>query len=206
MPLLDVFDIKNNRVSQVNLREDIFSADIKEQLIKEVVHMQLANRRKGTASTKTRGEVSGGGRKPWRQKGTGRARAGSIRSPLWKGGGVVFGPHPKDYSYIIPKKARKVALRSVLSLKVKENKLKILDNIELPHIKTKEFVGIIKNIGISKALIVIDGRNEVIEKSARNIPDIKVLRVEGLNVYDILRYEDLVITKSALERIEERLS
>ncbi len=203
--LLDVFDINNNKIDQLNLKDEIFSTEIKEQLIKDVVDMQLANRRRGTASTKTRGEVSGGGRKPWPQKGTGRARAGSIRSPLWRGGGVVFGPHPRDYSYLLPKKARKVALRSVLSLKVKENKLKILDKIELPYIKTKEFVKIIKNIGVNKALIVIEGKNEIIEKSARNIPNIKVLRVEGLNVYDILRYDDLVLTKAAVERIEERL-
>jgi large subunit ribosomal protein L4 len=171
----------------------------------DVVVMQLANRRRGTAATKTRKEVSGGGKKPFRQKGTGRARQGTSRSPLQPGGGTVFGPHPRDYSYSVPKKVRRSALRSALSVRYTGSAMKVLDKLELEAISTKNFNGIVKTFSLTKPLFVIDKKNEVIEKSARNIPFVKVLRVEGLNVYDIIRHEQLVFTLDALKRIEEVL-
>jgi large subunit ribosomal protein L4 len=167
--------------------------------------MQLAKRRRGTAATKTRKEVSGGGKKPFRQKGTGRARQGTSRSPLQPGGGTVFGPHPRDYSYSIPKKVRRSALRSALSVRYSGSAIKVLDKLDLEAISTKNFNGIVKTFSLTKPLFVIDKKNEVVEKSARNIPFVKVLRVEGLNVYDIIRHEQLVLTLDALKRIEEVL-
>lgn len=203
--LADVIDIEGKKVSQVNLNEAIFGVPIKERLFYEVVKEQLANRRNGTASTKTRAYVSGGGVKPWRQKGTGRARAGSIRSPLWRKGGIVFGPHPRDYSYKVPKKVRKDALRAALAMRLKEGRLRILGGIELKRPKTKEILGILKNLGITKGL-VIDTANPELELATRNLKDVRVLRVEGLNLYTILSYDYLIITRSALERIEGILS
>jgi len=167
--------------------------------------MQLAGRRHGTASTKERSFVSGGGRKPWRQKGTGRARAGSTRSPLWRGGGTIFGPHPRDYSFHPPKKVRQAALRLVLSSKYREKKLLVLDRFDLEGIKTKKLTAVLKSLGISSALIVLDGPDEVLKKSARNIPGVQVMRCEGLNVHDILKYEYLVFLRSSLERVERDL-
>jgi large subunit ribosomal protein L4 len=171
----------------------------------DVVTMQLANRRRGTASTKTRKEVSGGGKKPFRQKGTGRARQGSSRSPLQPGGGTVFGPHPRDYSYSVPKKVRRSALRSALTVRYTGLAMKVLDKLELEAISTKNFNGIVRTFSLTKPLFVIDKKNEVLEKSARNLPFVKVLRVEGLNVYDIIKHEQLVLTLDALRRIEEVL-
>ena len=183
----------------------MFGCEVKPHLLHEVVKMQLASRRRGTASTKTRGFVRGGGTKPWRQKGTGRARAGTIRSPLWEGGGVVFGPHPRDYSYKANKKVKKSALRSALSSKLKENRLFIVESFTLSEIKTKEFTKLLRNLEIENALI-IDDRNTNLEMSARNVPSVKVLRPEGLNVYDILKYETLVITQPCVEKITKELS
>lgn len=205
MALADVFDIKGEKVGEVEIKDEVFSCDVKPYLMHDVVTMQLANRRRGTAATKTRKEVSGGGKKPFRQKGTGRARQGSSRSPLQPGGGTVFGPHPRDYSYSIPKKVRRSALRSALSVRYSGSAMKVLDKLDLEAISTKNFNGIVKTFSLTKPLFVIDKKNEVVEKSARNIPFVKVLRVEGLNVYDIIRHEQLVLTLDALKRIEEVL-
>jgi len=187
------------------LPESIFGVPIRPHLLHQTVIMQLNNRRSGTASTKTRGLVRGSGRKPWRQKGTGRARVGSIRSPLWTGGGTTFGPQPRDYSYRLPKKARREALLSALSLRRKDEKIIVIDKLELAETKTKLMLEVLKNLGVESALIVIHESDEKIERSARNLGAVKVLRAEGLNVYDILRYEHLVLTEQALGVIEERL-
>jgi large subunit ribosomal protein L4 len=195
-----VYNTSNEEVKQVALDEKVFACEAKPHLLYEVVKMQLANRRSGTASTKTRSHVRGGGTKPWRQKGTGRARFGSIRNPIWTGGGVVFGPHPRDYSYRVNKKVKKAALRSALSIKLKDEKVVIVDNFDLPEIKTKALVSILDLMGVNSACI-IDSGNNTLEKSARNLSYVKVLRPEGLNVYDILKYDTLVITQSCLETI-----
>ncbi|MCH7571103.1 MAG: 50S ribosomal protein L4 [Deltaproteobacteria bacterium] len=187
------------------LPESIFGVPIRPHLLHQTVIMQLNNRRSGTASTKTRGLVRGSGRKPWRQKGTGRARVGSIRSPLWTGGGTTFGPQPRDYSYRLPKKARREALLSALSLRRKDEKIIVIDKLELAETKTKLMLEVLKNLGVKSALIVIHESDEKVERSARNLGTVKVLRAEGLNVYDILRYEHLVLTEQALGVIEERL-
>ena len=205
MPVVDIIDVKNNKVGEAQLAEEVFGVEIKPYLISEVVKMQLANRRRRTACTKNRSAVRGGGRKPWRQKGTGRARAGTIRSPLWRGGGTVFGPLPRDYSYKVPKKVRKNALKSALSQKLKENKLIIVDSISLESIKTKNFVSLMKNLQVNSALI-IDQDNLNLKLSARNVPKFKVLNPEGLNVYDILLYDYLILTQSSVGEIEKRLS
>ncbi len=202
---MEIYNTNKEKVSQVELDKKTFSGEVNPHLLYEVVKMQLASRRRGTASTKNRSHVRGGGTKPWRQKGTGRARAGTIRSPLWTGGGVVFGPHPRNYSYRVNKKAKKAALRSALSAKCKENKLFILDNFNLNEIKTKSFVTILGTLAIDDALI-IDDANINLEKSARNVLGIKVLRPEGLNVYDILKYDSLIITQLCLEKITKSLS
>ena len=201
----DIYNINKEKVSQVVLDEKVFGCEVKPHLLYEVVKMQLANRRAGTASTKNRSHVRGGGKKPWRQKGTGRARAGSIRSPIWKGGGTTFGPLPRDYSYRLNKKVKKLALRTALSIKLREDKLLILDNFNLPEIKTKGFVTTLSRFNIKDAFI-IDDNNLHLEKSASNVPFVKVLRTEGLNVYDILRYDKLIITQSCLEKITRTLS
>ena len=187
------------------LPESIFGVPIRPHLLHQTVVMQLNNRRSGTASTKTRGLVRGSGRKPWRQKGTGRARVGSIRSPLWTGGGTTFGPQPRDYSYRLPKKARREALLSALSLRRQDEKIIVIDKLELAETKTKLMLEVLKNLGVESALIVIHESDERVERSARNLGTVKVLRAEGLNVYDILRYEHLVLTEQALGVIEERL-
>jgi large subunit ribosomal protein L4 len=205
MAQADLFDIKGEKVGEVEIKDEVFNCEVKTYLMHDVVTMQLANRRRGTASTKTRKEVSGGGKKPFRQKGTGRARQGSSRSPLQPGGGTVFGPHPRDYSYSVPKKVRRSALRSALTVRFTGLAMKVLDKLELEAISTKNFNGIVRTFSLTKPLFVIDKKNEVLEKSARNIPFAKVLRVEGLNVYDIIKHEQLVLTLDALRRIEEVL-
>jgi large subunit ribosomal protein L4 len=205
MAQADLFDIKGEKVGEVEIKDEVFNCEVKTYLMHDVVTMQLANRRRGTASTKTRKEVSGGGKKPFRQKGTGRARQGSSRSPLQPGGGTVFGPHPRDYSYSVPKKVRRSALRSALTVRYTGLAMKVLDKLELEAISTKNFNGIVRTFSLTKPLFVIDKKNEVLEKSARNLPFVKVLRVEGLNVYDIIKHEQLVLTLDALRRIEEVL-
>lgn len=189
-----------------SLKEEIFGVKTRPRLLQQAVVMQMNNRRAGTASTKTRGLVRGGGKKPWRQKGTGRARAGSSRSPLWVGGGTIFGPQPRDYSYRMPRSARRAALRSALSLKNQEGKIIVLKNIELSQVKTKLMVQLLEGLKVKNALVVIPGADERVELSARNLPTVKVLRAEGLNVYDLLRYEHLILTEGALRLLEERLA
>lgn len=185
----------------------IFGEPLRRGLLADVVRMQMAGRRAGTSATKTRAEVSGGGKKPWKQKGTGRARAGSTRSPLWPGGAIIFGPQPRDYSYGMPKQARRAAIRSVLAQKLRESRLTIVDRIEFPEIKTKSFVSMLGALGIDDSvLVVIDDADVNVELSGRNVPNAKVLRVAGLNVYDLLRYHHLVLTRAALERIKERVA
>lgn len=202
---VDIYNTNKEKVSQVELDEKIFGCEVKPHLLYEGVKMHLAKKRSGTASTKNRARVRGGGKKPWRQKGTGRARAGTTRSPLWTGGGVVFGPLPRDYSYRINKKVKKSALRSALSSKLKENNLILVDNFHLPEIKTKTFISLLGHLDIQDALIIDDG-NTNLEKSARNVPFFEVVRPEGLNVYDILKHEKLVITQASLEKITRNLS
>jgi large subunit ribosomal protein L4 len=206
MAKTDVIDIQGKKVGEVELNEAIWNVDVKPYLMHDVVVMQLNNRRRGTSSVKTRGEVRGGGRKPWKQKGTGRARSGSSTSPVWVGGGTVFGPKPKEYHMSVPKKVKKAALRSALTARNGEATLRILDKLELGGISTKSFAGIMKALSLSKPLVVVNGKNEVVEKSARNIPYAKVLRVEGLNVYDVIRHDQFVVTLDALQKIEEALS
>jgi large subunit ribosomal protein L4 len=189
-----------------NLQDEIFRVKPRLRLLHQTVIMQLANRRAGSAATKTKGFVRGGGKKPWRQKGTGRARAGSTRSPIWVGGGTTFGPHPRDYSYRMPRKARRGALLSALSLKNRENKIIVVDRLELEEPKTRIMVQALNELKVTSALIVIGQPDEKIERSARNLSWVKVLRVEGLNVYDLLRYEHLILTESALKLLEERLA
>jgi large subunit ribosomal protein L4 len=188
------------------LKEEIFGIKTRPHLLHQTVVMQLNNRRTGTAATKSKGFVRGGGKKPWRQKGTGRARAGSIRSPLWVGGGTIFGPQPKDYSFRMPRKARREALLSALSLKHGDGKIIVLDKLELEEAKTKLMVKVLTELKVASALLVIAQPDEKIERSSRNIPALKVLRVEGLNVYDLLRYEHLILTEGALKLLEERLA
>lgn len=205
MPVTGVYDIENNRVSEIELSDAVFGAEINEAAIYEVVKMQMASRRRGTASTKVRHEIRGGGKKPWRQKGTGRARVGTIRSPLWRGGGIVFGPHPRDYSYSIPKKVRKLALVSALSMKMKEERVWILRDFPMDEIKTKKFKEVVDRFGWKKALVVIDKANTVLEKSSRNLREIKMMRSEGINVYDLLNHDHVVILEPSVRLIEEAL-
>jgi large subunit ribosomal protein L4 len=205
MAKADVLDIKGAKVGEVDIKDEVWNVDVKPYLIHDVVVMQLANRRRGTASTKTRSDVSGGSKKPYRQKGTGRARAGSSTSPLWPGGGVVFGPHPKEYRMSLPKKVKKSALRSALSQRYQEANVKFLDKIALDGISTKGFNGIVRGLSLTKPLFVVSEKDEALEKSARNIPYVKILRAEGLNVYDIIRHDQFVVTLDALKRIEEAL-
>lgn len=188
------------------LAEHIFGKEVRPHLLHEVVMMQQNNRRAGTASTKTRGQVRGGGKKPWRQKGTGRARAGSIRSPIWTGGARTFGPSPRDYGYRMPKKARRQALLSALSLKNKEGKVIVIEDFAFPEIKTKQMVDFLGALEVEQALVVIPASDRTVELSARNFPRAKVIRAEGLNVYDLLRFEHLVLTRSALGKLEERFA
>ena len=193
-------------VIQPKLNDAIFGAKTRAHLLHQAVVMQLANRRAGTAATKTKGFVRGGGKKPWKQKGTGRARAGSIRSPIWVGGGTVFGPTPRDYSYRMPRTARREALLSALSVKNRDGKLIVVDKFSLEAAKTKIMAQALAELKVTSALIVIAGADATIERSARNLPKVKVLRVEGLNVYDLLRYDHLVLTADALKLLEERLA
>ena len=188
------------------LKEEIFGAALRPHLLHQAVVMQLNNRRAGTAATKSKGFVRGGGKKPWRQKGTGRARAGSIRSPIWVGGGTIFGPTPRDYSYRMPKTARREALLSALSLKNKEGKIIVLGALDIAEVKTKLMRQMLEELQVKSALIVLPQADEKVALSVRNLPNVKALRVEGLNVYDLLRYEHLIMTEQALRLIEKRLA
>jgi len=193
-------------VIQPTLKEEIFGAKTRSHLLHQAVVMQLANRRAGSAATKTKGFVRGGGKKPWKQKGTGRARSGSTRSPIWVGGGTVFGPTPRDYSYRMPRSARREALLSALSLKHRDGQLIVVDKLQMEAAKTKNMVQTLTELKVTSALIVIAEPDAAVERSARNLPKVKVLRVEGLNVYDLLRYDHLILTEGALKLLEERLA
>jgi large subunit ribosomal protein L4 len=205
MPEIEVKDINNNVVEKVTLPESIFGLEVKTALLHEAVVNYLANQRQGTHATKTRGMVRGGGRKPWRQKHTGRARHGSIRSPLWKGGGVVFGPQPRDYSYEMPKKQRRLALKTALSAKLKDGELIVVDKISFEQPKTKEMVSLLKSLGLNgnSVLIVTADKDENVYLSARNIPGVTVMRAMDLNTYQLLVHQRVVLTKDALQKIQE---
>ncbi|MFV0314263.1 MAG: 50S ribosomal protein L4 [Anaerotignum sp.] len=198
-----VLNMKGDQVSTIELNDAIFGVEANEHVMHMAVVQYLANQRQGTQSTKTRAEVRGGGRKPWRQKGTGRARQGSIRSPQWVGGGVVFAPKPRDYSFKLNKKVKRLALQSALSVKAAEGKIIVLDELNLAEVKTKAMVGVLENIKCGKALIVMDGTNSNVMLSARNIPEVKTASVNTINVYDLLKYNTLVVTKEAVAKIEE---
>jgi large subunit ribosomal protein L4 len=203
---LDVIDQRGQPLEKVVVEDKAFGAAVKGHLFHQVIRMQLANRRRGTVSTKTRGEVSGGGRKPWRQKGTGRARAGSNRSPLWRGGGVALGPKPRDYSYWIPKKVRRAALCSALSLKVQEGSFKVVDRLDIPDPKTKHIVTVLKDLGAGRrTLILLSEKDRNIHLASRNLVDVQVLPVVGWNVYDLLHHDHIICTKDALTKLQERL-
>ncbi|MCX8071375.1 MAG: 50S ribosomal protein L4 [Candidatus Binatia bacterium] len=197
---------EGGQVGELPLPAEIFGVPVRVHLLHAAVRWQLAKRRAGTHSTKTRGEVSGGGKKPWRQKGTGRARAGSIRSPLWVGGAVVFGPKPRDYSYLLPRSARIAALKSAVSAKVKEGTLLVVERIGLEQPKTRLFAQFLGKLGVNSGLIVLPDRDEMLERAGRNLPWAKVIPASGLNVYDVLRYRHLVTTPEGLRAIEERLA
>jgi len=205
MAVADVFDIEKNKVAQVELNDAVFGADVNEAVVYDVVKMQMAARRSGTSSTKGRSDVSGGGKKPWRQKGTGRARVGTTRSPIWRGGGIVFGPQPRDYSFSVPKKVRKKALISVLSMKLKEDKMLILKNFPMEKISTKAFKTVVDRFGLRKSLFVLDNNDEALFKSSRNIKNVKMVRAEGINVYDVLNCEHVVLLEPSVKKIEGAL-
>ncbi|NLW40350.1 MAG: 50S ribosomal protein L4 [Tissierellia bacterium] len=204
MPKVNVYNVLGEQVGEIELSDSVFGVEVNEHALYQVVKNHLANRRQGTQSAKTRAEVRGGGRKPWRQKGTGRARHGSIRAPQWVGGGVVFAPKPRDYSYRVPKKIRRLAMKSALSSKVLNDEIIVLEELNLEEPKTKEMVKILDNIKASKkALIVMDEKNINVIKSARNIPNVETALVNTLNVYDILNYDSFIITKDAVKKVEE---
>ncbi len=206
MAKVDVIDIRRQKISEIEVDDRLLNEPEKAHLIYDVVRAQLASRRSGTASTKERSLISGGGRKPWKQKGTGRARSGHSRSPVWRKGGTVFGPHPRDYSYRPPQKVRQAALRSAVASKFREEKMLVLDGFGLGEVRTRPFREALKTLGVSSALIVIDGPDEVLEKSARNVPGVQVMQVQGLNVHDVLRYEHLVFLRSGLEKMERNFA
>ncbi len=203
--VIDLLNNEGKKISDLDLNADIYEGDVNEHLFYEVVKMQLANRRSGTACTKTRAEVSGGGAKPWRQKGTVRATAGTNRSPLWRHGGTTFGPKPRDYSYSVPKKVRKEALRAALRFKLKEKHLLVFDSIELDEPKTKKAVEFLKRLKLSSALVVVAEESRNLTLALRNLKGFKCLKANGINVYDILKYNELVMTKGAFDKIEALL-
>ena len=204
MPKVDVYNMQGKKVSDVELNEAVFGIEPNENVVHSALVNYLANQRQGTQSTKTRAEVRGGGRKPWRQKGTGRARQGSIRAPQWVKGGIALGPKPRSYKYTVNKKERRLAIRSVLSSKVLENNLVVLDKAEMKEIKTKEMVKTLANLKVEgKTLILLPERNENVQKSARNINGVKTTLVNTINVYDLLKYNKLVVTVDAVKKLEE---
>ena len=203
MANVSVYNIEGKEVGSIELNDAVFGVEVNEHLVHLAVVNQLANKRQGTQSAKTRSEVSGGGRKPWRQKGTGHARQGSTRAPQWTGGGVVFAPKPRDYSFKMNKKEKKIALLSALSSKVNDSKIVVLDSFNLDEIKTKKFAEVMNNIKVSNALFVIEGENKNVVLSGRNIPTVKVSATNEINTYDVLKYDTLVVTKAAVEKLEE---
>jgi large subunit ribosomal protein L4 len=205
MAVVDVINRKAEKVSQIELEDNIFRIPVKSSILHDVVTMQLANRRAGSASVKHRSDVRGSRRKLFRQKGTGRARRGDIKSPLLRGGGSVFGPDPRSFSYKVPKKVKKMALKMALSRKLEEDNLIVIDEFDLDKIKTKEFIEVMDILSIKNALIITEKINENLELSSRNVPGVKVLRVEGINVYDLLKYKNLILLESSIKSIEGRL-
>jgi large subunit ribosomal protein L4 len=205
MATVDVLNMNGDKVSQTELPDEIFNVAVKSPVLHQVVNAQLAGRRSGTACVKNRSDVKGSQRKLYRQKGTGRARKGNIKSPVLRGGGVIFGPHPRSYEQKVPKKVRKLALKMALSSKLQDNGLTVVDEFKLSEIKTKDFVAAIQNLQASKALIVTINPDDVLERSSRNVPGVKIIRCEGLNVYDILKYDKLVLVEEAVKGIEGRL-
>lgn len=206
MPKAALYNAEGVRVGDLELSDDIFGVPVNEHVLHQAVVRHLANQRRGTASTKTRGEVQGSGRKPWRQKGTGRARAGSIRSPLWRKGGVVFGPKPRSYEQALPKKVRRLAVKSALSSRVQDGDLIVIEEIRLPQPKTKEMVKLLNSLDVTRsALLVLSERDELIERAARNLPDVEIALASELNAYDILAFDKVIMTKEALAKVGEVL-
>jgi large subunit ribosomal protein L4 len=204
MATLDVYNVNREKISQVEVDDAVFAAEVKEHLFYDVIRMQLNRRRAGTHSTKTRAEVSGGGKKPWKQKGTGRARSGTSRSPVWRGGGIAFGPKPRSYDIKVPKKVRRAAMCSALTLKVQQEKLLVLDSIGMTEIKTATFVAMLEKLQAGNVLIIADA-DQNLQLSSRNVQQVKVLPPEGLNLYDVLQYDELYITQTSLKAIERSL-
>ncbi len=204
MANVSVYNMEGSEVGKLDLNDSVFAVDVNEHLMHMAVVLQLANKRQGTQKAKTRSEVSGGGRKPWRQKGTGHARQGSTRSPQWTGGGVVFAPTPRDYSFKMNKKEKASAIKSALTTKVNEEKFFVMDSLKFDEIKTKKMVGVLDALKVNKALVVLDGEdNDNVEVSARNIAGVRTVYSNAINVYDILKYDTIIITKSAVAKIEE---
>jgi large subunit ribosomal protein L4 len=203
MATVSVYDMSGKEVDKIDLSDAIFNVEINEHLLHRAVTTQLANKRQGTQKAKTRSEVSGGGRKPWRQKGTGHARQGSTRSPQWTGGGVVFAPVPRDYSQKLNKKEKRAALKSALSAQVASDKIVVLDELKFDEIKTKRFAEVMKNLNLDKALVILADMDENVIKSARNIVGVKTAQTNELNVYDVLKYQSVVFTKESLKKVEE---
>lgn len=205
MAKIAVYDINKNQVSERELADEVFNSEVKGYLIHDMVRYQLAARRSGNAASKNRSAVAGGGKKPYRQKGTGNARQGTIRAPHFVGGGAAFGPSPRDYSFKLNRKVKKAALRSALSARFQESKISVLDEFALEQIGTKGFVEVLKRFGLSNVLVVLDGDNPNVELSARNVPHVKVLKAEGVNVYDVMKHQNLVITEAAVAQLEGAL-
>ena len=203
MANVSVYNIEGKEVGTIDLSDAVFGVEVNEHLVHMAVVSQLANKRQGTQKAKTRSEVSGGGRKPWRQKGTGHARQGSTRAPQWTGGGVVFAPVPRDYSFKMNKREKRAALKSALTSRVEENKFIVIDEINFEEAKTKNFANILKNLDVSKALVVLEDDNKNAELSARNIADVKTAKTNTINVYDILKYNTVITTKAVVAKIEE---
>ena len=203
MPKIDVYDINGKKVKELELNEAVFGIEPNEAVVHSVLVNFLANQRQGTQNTKTRSEVSGGGRKPWRQKGTGRARQGSIRAPQWIKGGIALGPKPRSYRYSIPKKVKQLAFKSVLTSKVQEGKLVVVDKLELNEIKTKEMVNVLNNLKVNNALVMLNEKNLNVQASSRNIEGVKTTLVNTMNIFDLLKYDSLVLTKDAVKKLEE---
>ena len=203
MAKVSVYDMEGNQVGDIELNDAVFGVEVNEHLVHMAVVSQLANNRQGTQSAKTRSEVSGGGRKPWRQKGTGHARQGSTRSPQWTGGGVVFAPKPRDYSFRLNKKERRIALKSALASRVQDNKFIVVDALKMDEVKTKTFANTLSNLKVNKALVILNENDSNVVLSARNIPTVKTALTNTINVYDIMKYDTVVIDKAAVATIEE---